>query len=428
MLHSWIAKPFLLTGISLVMLVMLCTWGCESNQTHMEIDQVDDERLNSRFADYKLIIDAEISLPEHDMGSIQDEGVMSCIPQKEICNGFDEDCDGLIDESFPLLGMVCEIGEGECATQGTYVCGTDYRSTSCNEIPQRSSTERCDGLDNDCDGLIDEAEACSRTLIEGCTLRMGWVKSYDENSVVEPSRSWPPNELQESDRSCPSIANLEERRFACDETSAMGGLRVLPFDRREFGRNIWLGVDWACDPSLGHNEYETRVLEWAQQSCHTLLAYKPSLNSNDRPEQVFNRLDTMCSSVQGPSSWFELLNYQCIETTSEGYSILSLSNINSSSFQRLGISMYCELNLESYPQFDTEMTNKIASYLKILFGAVTGEDWRDGEAVSLAEWENNRNIQWVYSSADPVIDQYLNIQERVDYSFQLFYTLILHAE
>ncbi len=72
----------------------------------------------------------------------------------EVCDGLDNDCDGTSDENFNV-GAPCSAGLGECATQGVFSCD-GLNSTSCNANPPSGSTELCDGLDNDCDGLSDE--------------------------------------------------------------------------------------------------------------------------------------------------------------------------------------------------------------------------------------------------------------------------------
>ncbi|RMH43477.1 MAG: DUF11 domain-containing protein, partial [Deltaproteobacteria bacterium] len=50
----------------------------------------------------------------------------------EQCNGLDDDCDGEIDEDFPDLGATCDNGElGVCRTTGTRVCRADGAGTTC---------------------------------------------------------------------------------------------------------------------------------------------------------------------------------------------------------------------------------------------------------------------------------------------------------
>jgi hypothetical protein len=79
------------------------------------------------------------------------------------CDGIDGDCDGLTDENFiPALGVPCQgEGVGVCAPIGTYQCRVDGSGTECvlsGETPI-AGPELCDGLDNDCDGLTDETPA-----------------------------------------------------------------------------------------------------------------------------------------------------------------------------------------------------------------------------------------------------------------------------
>jgi len=77
----------------------------------------------------------------------------------EECNGLDDDCDGIVDNSWQVdrsswnskneciqgaLG-VCRLSEQVCV-DGQYVCMP----------PHNYGDERCDGRDNDCDGEIDE--------------------------------------------------------------------------------------------------------------------------------------------------------------------------------------------------------------------------------------------------------------------------------
>jgi hypothetical protein len=90
-------------------------------------------------------------------------------PAADGCDGRDNDCDGSTDENVlnacggcdrltNAPGAACSAGRNACRADGEYEC-QGMNATRCNATARASSTEVCNGQDDDCDGVNDNGVA-----------------------------------------------------------------------------------------------------------------------------------------------------------------------------------------------------------------------------------------------------------------------------
>jgi putative metal-binding protein len=193
-------------------------------------------------------------------------GAIDCVgdvgPVTESCNNLDDDCNGVVDNGFNKLTdprycancagctlphAVAGCSAGNCTVAGCLAGFVNLNasvSDGCEYACTSSGHEVCDGLDNDCDGLVDQADPsllvpgnfcktageCAGTT-PTCAGMDGWVCVYTDPDVEQVDGDVVPEETRcdGKDNDCDGSADeiYPLKNSACAEDGAFGTTRRL---------------------------------------------------------------------------------------------------------------------------------------------------------------------------------------------------------
>ncbi len=157
---------------------------------------------------------------------VEGQGIDSCQPGAPAsldasCDGLDEDCDGVVDEDYASLPTSC--GVGACGATGATSCVLGEALDSCEPGLPAASDTTCDAVDDDCDALADEDYVALETSCGTGACSSSGATSCAGGSVVD---SCAPGSPAPVDASCDGVDDDcdgsvdEEFVLTCVGTSA----------------------------------------------------------------------------------------------------------------------------------------------------------------------------------------------------------------
>lgn len=128
----------------------------------------------------------------------------------ELCDGLDNDCNPGTPDGYSetLFGKSCSVGVGACMQSSSYTCQAASMVCPVVALPPSQNDASCDGIDNDCNGLVDDGvpETAIRCGVGACE-SVGVERCEDGRFVAECTPHAPTMETFESGRCEDGIDN-----------------------------------------------------------------------------------------------------------------------------------------------------------------------------------------------------------------------------
>ncbi len=121
-------------------------------------------------------------------------------PRDDTCDNVDEDCDGPRDEDYPVTQITC--GTGACLASGVHFCDRGQLISRCTPRTPGPNDTVCNGIDDDCNGMADDDFVPQLTQCGTGACRAQGMRACVAGSVVD---SCLPGAAAANDSSCNAV-------------------------------------------------------------------------------------------------------------------------------------------------------------------------------------------------------------------------------
>lgn len=314
-----------------------------------------------------------------------DAGEEKCVPDvmpaAETCNDIDDDCDGTVDNNIPGTGFDCGTGYlGVCAS-GQLICKGG--KIDCFPIVP-SSAEKCNGVDDDCDGMVDESNpggnvVCDTGKPNACSL--GTTQCTNGTLVCQPNLSNTPETCNGVDDDCDD--QIDEGNPGGGVSCGCGGTRSCTD-----GKLVCQG-----GPAVYLEEDFSNPIGWTLDQEWDIKATQSMVTCNDPTTDTSPSSDNMVAGVNVGG---------CASTTVHGYYYLTSPAFNTANAPAVHL------------VFQRWLRSDIAPYMNSIVQVYNGANW-------YTVWQNGPNAvtdaAWTKVSYN--ITNYKNANMRVRWGFNV---------